>query len=293
MTIENSHRGLILAGGDGKRLSPISKAVSKQLLPIHDKPMIYYPIAALIEAGVREIGIVVKPDQLGLFKSYLGDGRQWGVEFSFFEQEAPRGIADGLLVSKEFVQDRKVLLILGDNVFHGLSLKKSLDSHTKKGGASFYGYWVRNPERYGVVKFDGNRVTGIVEKPETFIGNYAIPGVYFLDESGYLFATRLQPSKRGELEITQMLKTYVDADNYTFEVIPPGVAWMDTGTFDSLSQASEFVRSLQDRQGYLIGSPELSAYRQGFISKDEVMKLAFDLSSSAYGQELSRIVRES
>lgn len=281
-------KGIILAGGKGTRLYPLTQSVSKQLLPVYDKPMIYYPLSMLMLAGIREILIISTPEDLPGFERLLGDGNKWGIKFHYAEQAEPRGIAEAFVIGKEFIQKEPVCLILGDNIFYGNSLPDIMRSAARlTAGAVIFGYAVSNPSRYGVVEFDANyRALSIEEKPIQPKSKYAVPGIYFYDNKVVEYAENLKPSKRGELEITDLNQIYLRAGTLQVEVLGRGVAWLDAGTHESLLQASSFVQVVEDRQGLMIACPEEIAFRQGFINKNELKALADFYSSNHYGEYL-------
>lgn len=281
-------KGIILAGGKGTRLYPLTQAVSKQLLPVYDKPMIYYPLSMLMLAGIREILIISTPEDLPIFERLLGDGSQWGLEFSFVEQTYPRGLADAFILGKEFIGDDSVALILGDNIFYGRGIAKMLQaSAARNEGATIFAYPVRDPERYGVVDFDDEgKALSIEEKPEEPKSNFAVPGIYFYDNSVVELAENLKPSPRGEIEITDLNKIYLSNKKLFVQVLGRGVAWLDAGKHDALLQAATFVQTVQERQGLMISCPEEIAYRMGFIDKTALLKQAEKYASNEYGQYL-------
>jgi glucose-1-phosphate thymidylyltransferase len=280
-------RGVVLAGGTGSRLWPLTRAVSKQLLPVFDKPMIYYPLTTLLLAGIREILVITTPQDQEQFRRLLGDGSQWGIELSYAVQAEPGGIAQALLLAEEFIAGEPVALILGDNIFHGSDLGSRLREHTAPSGGRIFAYAVSDPTAYGVVEFDrdGNAVS-IEEKPERPRSGYAIPGLYFYAEDVVGIARRLRPSGRGELEITAVNAGYLEQGRLRVTVLDRGTAWLDTGTFDSLVAASEYVRVIEERQGYKIGCPEEAAWRAGLIDGGRLRELAGPLVKSGYGRYL-------
>ena len=280
-------KGIILAGGSGTRLHPITLAVSKQLMPVYDKPMIYYPLSTLMYAGIREILIISTPQDLPLFKKLLGDGEKFGCEFTYAVQDQPNGLAEAFIIGKDFIGDDKVALILGDNIFYGSGLKELLQSNNDPDGGIIYAYHVQDAERYGVVEFDdqGKALT-IEEKPTNPKSNYAVPGIYFYDNSVVAIAANMKPSDRGELEITDINNEYLNLGKLNVSILDKGTAWLDTGTFASLMQASQFVEVIEERQGLKIGSIEQAAYEMGFITKDQLNKLIKPLLKSGYGKHL-------
>ncbi len=288
-----NRRGIILAGGAGTRLYPITQVISKQLLPVYDKPMIYYPLSTLMQAGIREILIITTPHEQALFRKLLGDGSQWGIELEWAVQEEPRGLADAFIIGREFVDGQHSCLILGDNIFHGGGMRELLKhAHDREQGATVFGYWVSDPERYGVVEMNAEgQVLSLEEKPERPKSNYAVTGLYFYDERACDFAESLKPSARGELEITDLNRRYLEAGDLTVERMGRGYAWLDTGTHASLQQASSYIETLESRQGLRVACPEEIAFRQGWISTDELLKLAEPLVSSGYGDYLRMVAR--
>lgn len=287
-------KGIILAGGKGTRLYPLTQAVSKQLLPVYDKPMIYYPLSMLMLAGIRDILIISTPEDLPIFERLLGSGDQWGVNFSFKIQSSPRGLADAFIVGKEFINSQKVALILGDNIFYGRGLGKIMQSAAnREEGATIFAYPVRDPERYGVVAFDSDgKAYSIEEKPKVPLSNFAVPGIYFYDSKITDLALNLKPSPRGELEITDINRIYMEMNELYVEVLGRGVAWLDAGKHDALLQAATFVQTVQERQGMMISCPEEIAFRKGFIDINQLSKLAQMYEGNDYGQYLFEIIQE-
>ena len=283
-------KGIILAGGSGTRLWPITKAISKQLMPIYDKPMIYYPLTTLMQAGIREILVITTPEDQAGFKRLLGDGSQWGLDLHYAIQPSPDGLAQALIIGEEFIGDDKVALVLGDNIFHGDALDDSLQACTDPDGGTVFAYEVSDPERYGVVEFDDNNVAvSIEEKPAQPKSNYAVVGLYFYDNDVVEIAKNVQPSDRGELEITSVNAEYLQRGKLTVTTLERGDVWLDTGTINSLTDAEDFVRVIQTRTGQIIGSPEKIAYKQGFISHEQLDELARPLKKSGYGNYLSSL----
>lgn len=284
-------KGIVLAGGSGTRLYPITLAVSKQLMPIYDKPMIYYPLSTLINAGIREILIISTPNDLPRFENLLGDGSQIGCKFSYKEQAEPRGLADAYIVGAEFIGSDKVAMILGDNIFYGTQIDKQLQIYTNLDGAIGFAAQVTDPQRYGVYEFDKDmNVLSIEEKPQKPKSNYANSGLYLCDNEVVEIAKNVQPSARGEIEITSVLDAYRQKGKLKVALLDRGTAWLDTGTFDSMVQAAEFVRVIEERQGIKIGCIEEAAWRQGFIDDDQLRELAEPLEKSGYGQYLVQLV---
>ena len=289
-----TRKGIILAGGAGTRLHPITLSLSKQLLPVYDKPMIYYPLATLMSAGIREFLIISTPRDRQAFRDLLGDGAQWGVSFQYEVQPEPRGIAQALIIGEAFLDGAPSALILGDNIFYGESLSALLQSAAaRERGATVFGYYVQDPERYGVVQFDATGgVADIVEKPSQPPSNYAVTGVYFYDERAPRFARNIRPSARGELEITDLNRSYLQDGSLSVETLGRGTAWLDTGTHNSLLDAGVFVRILEERQGLKVACVEEVAYRMGFIDAGQLQSLAGLLAKSGYGQYLLRVLAE-
>ena len=283
-------KGIVLAGGSGTRLHPLTLAVSKQLMPVYDKPMIYYPISVLILAGIREILIISTPQDVPLFQKLLGDGKKYGCDFQYAEQENPNGLAEAFIIGENFIGKDNVALILGDNIFYGSGLPKLLKANTNPEGGIIYAYHVNDPERYGVVEFDkNNHAISIEEKPIKLKSNFAVPGIYFYDNEVITIAKNITPSKRGELEITDVNKVYLEKGKLKVTVLDRGTAWLDTGTFESLMQAGQFVQAIEQRQGLKIGSIEEAAYRSGFITKEQLYKLVGPLLKSGYGENLMKL----
>ncbi|HEX4649830.1 MAG TPA: glucose-1-phosphate thymidylyltransferase RfbA [Steroidobacteraceae bacterium] len=287
-------RGIVLAGGSGTRLHPVTRAVSKQLLPLYDKPLIYYPLATLMLAGIREVLLISTPDDQGLFERLLGDGAQWGIRMQYAVQRAPRGIAEALLIGADFIGSDPVCLILGDNLFYGHGLPEQLRGAAARGAeATVFAYHVRDPERYGVVEFDSSgRVIGLEEKPAAPRSRYAVTGLYFYDARCVEFARRLKPSARGELEITDVNRAYLERGTLGVELLGRGIAWLDTGTHASLLAAANFIETIEARQGLKICCPEEIAYRQGFINRAKLAQLAEGLRKSGYGDYLQGLLDE-
>lgn len=280
-------KGIILAGGSGTRLHPITLAVSKQLMPVYDKPMIYYPLATLMSAGIREILLITTPQDAPLFKKLLGDGSQLGCHFQYAVQEHPNGLAEAFIIGENFIGADKVALILGDNIFYGSGLSKLLQTNNDPDGGIIYGYHVQDPERYGVVEFDSSgKAISIEEKPENPKSNYAVPGIYFYDNEVVEIAKNIKPSRRGELEITDVNRAYLEKGTLQVSILDRGTAWLDTGTFGSLMQASQLVEVIQERQGLKVGAIEEVAYTMGYIDKEQLHALAKPLLKSGYGNYL-------
>ncbi len=278
-------KGIILSGGRGTRLYPLTMAVSKQLLPVYDKPMIYYPLSMLMLAGIREILVISTPEDRPAYERLLRDGRQWGLELTYASQDQPRGLADAFIVGSEFINNEEVALILGDNIFYGQGMPATLQKAASiKSGAVIFAYPVKDPERYGVVEFNDQQVAiSIEEKPAKPRSHYAIPGIYFYDNQAVEIAAELKPSTRGELEITDLNRVYLERGQLQVEVLGRGIAWLDAGTHESLLQAANFVQAVEDRQGMMISCPEEIAYRMGYITMDQVRKLGEGMSGNSYG----------
>lgn len=283
-------KGIILAGGSGTRLHPLTLSVSKQLMPIYDKPMIYYPLATLMASGINEILIISTPQDLPLFQNLLGDGQKYGCRFEYAVQEKPNGLAEAFIIGASFIGQDKVALILGDNIFYGSGLDKLLEDNNDPDGGIIYAYHVQDPQRYGVVSFNSDgKAISIEEKPVTPKSNYAVPGIYFYDNSVIEKAKKIRPSKRGELEITDINNAYLHENNLHVTILDKGTAWLDTGTFDSLMQLPQFVQVIEKRQGLKIGAIEEIAYRRGYIDKKQLHLLAEPLLKSGYGQYLKQL----
>jgi glucose-1-phosphate thymidylyltransferase len=284
-------KGIILAGGKGTRLYPLTIAISKQILPVFDKPMIYYPLSMLMLAGIREILIISTPEALPLFRDLLKDGSQWGLKFEYAEQAEPRGLADAFLVGREFVGNSPVCLTLGDNIFYGEGMMSLLQkSASLQEGSIIFGYKVQDPERYGIVEFDKDEnVLSIEEKPKKPKSSYAVPGIYFYDNHVVEYAESLKPSARGEIEITDLNNIYLEKKQLKAKLFGRGVAWLDAGTHESLLQAASFIQTVQERQGLMISCPEEIAFRMGFITKEQLLKLGQELSSNGYGKYILEV----
>lgn len=287
-------KGIILAGGSGSRLHPMTLAASKQLMPVYDKPMIYYPLSTLMQAGIRDILIITTPDDAAAFKQLLGDGSRWGISLSYAEQPKPEGLAQAFIIGEDFIGDSRVCLILGDNIFYGHQIKQTLRRAVQQeSGASVFAYYVTDPERYGVVELDAdNNAINLEEKPANPKSHFAVTGLYMYDNDVIDIAKHITPSARGELEITDVNKVYLERKSLKVELFDRGTAWLDTGTVQSLLDAAVFIRVLEERQGLKIGCPEEIAYRQGFITADQLAVLANELAKSGYGSYLQQMLHE-
>ncbi|MGN6402926.1 glucose-1-phosphate thymidylyltransferase RfbA [Sinomonas sp.] len=284
-------RGIILAGGTGSRLHPITLGVSKQLVPVYDKPMIYYPLSTLILAGVRDVLVITTPHDADSFERLLGDGSRFGINITYVQQPSPDGLAQAFILGQEHIGTETVALVLGDNIFYGPGMGTQLRRHQNIDGAAVFGYWVKDPTAYGVVEFDADgRAISLEEKPAKPKSNYAVPGLYFYDNDVVEIAKGLKPSPRGELEITDVNRTYLETGKLQVEVLPRGTAWLDTGTFSDLNDASNFIRTVENRQGLKIGAPEEIAWRLGFLSDDELRERAEPLVKSGYGRYLLELL---
>lgn len=284
-------KGIILAGGSGTRLHPLTKVVSKQLMPIYDKPMIYYPLTTLMSAGIQEVLIISTSKDTPKFKELLGDGSSYGCSFKYATQEQPNGLAEAFIIGEEFIENDKVALILGDNIFHGSGLKETLQNNINPNGGVIFAYHVNDPQRYGVVEFDKqNKAISIEEKPKNPKSNFAVPGIYFYDNTVVQIAKTIKPSNRGELEITDINKAYLAKGTLNVQILDKGTAWLDTGTFTSLMQASQFVQVIEERQGQKIGCIEEVAYKMGYIDAIQLKKLAQPLLKSGYGEYLQQLI---
>jgi len=287
-------KGIILAGGSGTRLYPITKSISKQLVPVYDKPMIYYPLTTLMLAGIRDILIITTPHEQAAFVQLLGDGSQWGIQLTYAVQPSPDGLAQAFIIGEDFIDNNPCALVLGDNIFYGYGFSKKLqDASQQDQGATVFAYWVKDPERYGVVDFDcTGRAVSLEEKPEKPKSHYAVTGLYFYDERVVELAKSLKPSVRGELEITDLNRLYLEQDALRVETLGRGYAWLDTGTHDSLLQASNYIATIQERQGLMVACPEEIAYRMGYISRNELLVLGDTMKKNGYGKYLLQLAGE-
>lgn len=287
-------KGIILAGGSGTRLYPITKAISKQLVPVYDKPMIYYPLTTLMLAGIRDILIITTPEDRHAFETLLKDGSQWGICLSYAVQPSPDGLAQAFLIGEDFIGDEGCALVLGDNIFYGYGFTQKLhEAVQRESGATVFAYWVKDPQRYGVVEFDDDgQAISIEEKPQSPKSNYAVTGLYFYDKNVVKLAKQIRPSARGELEITDLNRLYLEQQNLYVETLGRGYAWLDTGTYDSLLQASNYIATLQERQGLMVACPEEIAYHHGYITKYELIQIANTMKKNAYGEYLMSLVKE-
>lgn len=288
------HKGIILAGGSGTRLYPITQSVSKQLLPVYDKPMIYYPLATLMLAGIRDVLVINTPHEQALFQRLLGDGSQWGINITYAVQPSPDGLAQAYIIGRDFVGSDQSCLVLGDNIFYGVGLTERMKrAASRKHGATVFGYWVKDPERYGVAEFDKvGKVVGLEEKPSEPKSNYAVTGLYFYDNRAPDFAAELKPSPRGELEITDLNRCYLDDETLHLEQLGRGYAWLDTGTHESLMEAGEYIQTIENRQGLKVCCPEEIAYVNQWIGAEQLLRLAAPLSKTGYGQYLQNLIKQ-
>ncbi|PXV57265.1 Glucose-1-phosphate thymidylyltransferase [Dyella jiangningensis] len=290
----SNQKGIILAGGSGTRLYPITQAVSKQLLPVYDKPMIYYPLATLMLAGIRDVLVINTPHEQALFQRLLGDGSQWGINITYAVQPSPDGLAQAFIIGREFVGNNPSCLVLGDNIFYGVGLTERMKrASMRERGATVFGYWVKDPERYGVAEFDvAGKVVGLEEKPTEPKSNYAVTGLYFYDHRAPDFAAELKPSPRGELEITDLNRCYLDDESLHLEQLGRGYAWLDTGTHESLMEAGEYIQTIENRQGLKVCCPEEIAYVNKWIDAEQLLRLAAPLSKTGYGQYLQNLIKQ-
>lgn len=290
----HGRKGIVLAGGSGTRLYPLTKVVSKQLMPIYDKPMIFYPISILMRTGITEIAIIATPEEIHRFRNLLGDGSDWGIYFEYIVQPSPDGLAQAFILAEKFLEGKPASLILGDNIFYGHELTKSLRSaNQKEHGATVFGYHVSNPSSYGVVEFNNDKVViSIEEKPQDPKSNYAVPGLYFFDANVVTYAKNVRPSKRGELEITDVIEQYLNNNTLTVEIMGRGTAWLDTGTLDDLLEAALFIRTIEKRQGLKISCPEEIAYQMNYITGEQLKDLAKPLVKSGYGRYLLSLLED-
>lgn len=290
----SNQKGIILAGGSGTRLYPITQAVSKQLLPVYDKPMIYYPLATLMLAGIRDVLVINTPHEQALFQRLLGDGSQWGINITYAVQPSPDGLAQAFVIGKDFIGNDRSCLVLGDNIFYGVGLTERMKrAATREHGATVFGYWVKDPERYGVAEFDGSgKVIGLEEKPSVPKSNYAVTGLYFYDRRAPEFAASLKPSPRGELEITDLNRCYLDDDSLHLEQLGRGYAWLDTGTHESLMEAGNYIETIENRQGLKVCCPEEIAYVNNWIDAEQLLRLAAPLAKTGYGQYLQNLTKQ-
>ncbi|QNK02733.1 glucose-1-phosphate thymidylyltransferase RfbA [Dyella telluris] len=290
----SSQKGIILAGGSGTRLYPITQAVSKQLLPVYDKPMIYYPLATLMLAGIRDVLVINTPHEQALFQRLLGDGSQWGINISYAVQPSPNGLAEAFIIGRDFVGNNPSCLVLGDNIFYGVGLTERMKrAAAREHGATVFGYWVKDPERYGVAEFDAaGKVIGLEEKPAEPKSHYAVTGLYFYDNRAPDFAANLKPSVRGELEITDLNRCYLDDESLHLEQLGRGYAWLDTGTHESLMEAGDYIQTIENRQGLKVCCPEEIAYIKKWIDAEQLLRLAAPLSKTGYGQYLQNLTKQ-